>query len=244
MRTAICSVLLMFLVGPVWGQQASSNSGTVPTVIRFSGNLADANGKPLSAIVGVTFSLYKEEQGGAPLWVETQSTAGSERAVFGDARFNYKHRAARWHLRCGRSALGRCTGARASGTSARPLGQRALCAKSRGRANHWRTSALGLRAGCASERDYSRSPLCARYRAGCPTLERHHRHRYRELRAAVGFRFRHRKLRGVPVGHGSEGQDRHRHGETGVHAGCEGRKHDSRAVQLTGRRYGHGECGV
>jgi hypothetical protein len=73
MRRAICWVLWMSLVGWAWGQQASSNSGTVPTVIRFSGNLADANGKPLSGVVGVTFSLYKDEQGGAPLWVETQN---------------------------------------------------------------------------------------------------------------------------------------------------------------------------
>jgi hypothetical protein len=63
----------MSLVGWAWGQQASSNSGTVPTVIRFSGNLADANGKSASGMVGVTFSLYKDEQGGAALWVETQN---------------------------------------------------------------------------------------------------------------------------------------------------------------------------
>jgi N-acetylneuraminic acid mutarotase len=67
----------MSLVGWAWGQQAS-NPGTVPTVIRFSGNLADADGKPLSGMVGVTFSLYKEEQGGAPLWVETQNVAGDK----------------------------------------------------------------------------------------------------------------------------------------------------------------------
>jgi hypothetical protein len=82
MRTAICCVLLMFLVGPVWGQQVSSNSGTVPTVIRFSGNLADANGKPLSGIVGVTFSLYKDEQGGAPLWVETQNVQPDRTGIY------------------------------------------------------------------------------------------------------------------------------------------------------------------
>jgi hypothetical protein len=73
MRKASCWLLWMCLVGWAWGQQASSNPGTVPTVIRFSGNLADANGKPLSGVVGVTFSLFKDEQGGAPLWVETQN---------------------------------------------------------------------------------------------------------------------------------------------------------------------------
>jgi trimeric autotransporter adhesin len=73
MRKAVCWLLWMSLVGWAWGQQASSNSGTVPTVIRFSGNLVDADGKPLSGVVGVTFSLYKDERAGAPLWVETQN---------------------------------------------------------------------------------------------------------------------------------------------------------------------------
>jgi hypothetical protein len=73
MRRAGCWLLWMSLAGWAWGQQASFNPGTVPTVIRFSGNLADTNGKPLSGMEGVTFSLYKDEQGGAPLWVETQN---------------------------------------------------------------------------------------------------------------------------------------------------------------------------
>ena len=39
----------------------------------FSGVLADANGKPVTGTVGVTFHLYKDEQGGVPLWMETQN---------------------------------------------------------------------------------------------------------------------------------------------------------------------------
>jgi hypothetical protein len=75
MRKLVCWLLWMSLVGWAWGQQASSNSATVPTVIRFSGNLADENGKALGGMVGITFSLYKDEQGGAPLWLETQNVA-------------------------------------------------------------------------------------------------------------------------------------------------------------------------
>jgi hypothetical protein len=41
--------------------------------MKFSGVLVDDSSKPLAGTVGVTFSLYKEEQGGAPLWVETQN---------------------------------------------------------------------------------------------------------------------------------------------------------------------------
>jgi hypothetical protein len=45
----------------------------VPPAMKFSDVLLDDTGKPLTGTVGVTFSLYKDEQGGAPLWVETQN---------------------------------------------------------------------------------------------------------------------------------------------------------------------------
>jgi len=52
---------------------AQQPTAVVPTLIRFSGTLTDVGGKPLTGFVGVTFSLYKDEQGGAPLWMETQN---------------------------------------------------------------------------------------------------------------------------------------------------------------------------
>jgi hypothetical protein len=73
MRKATGYLLWMFLVGWAWGQQSSSNPATVPTVIRFAGNLTDANGKPVSGVAGVTFSLYTDQQGGVPPRVETQN---------------------------------------------------------------------------------------------------------------------------------------------------------------------------
>jgi hypothetical protein len=63
---AICSLL------PLAAQQ-NSTLAVVPNVTRFSGTLTDLNGKALTGITGVTFSLYKDEQGGAPLWMETQN---------------------------------------------------------------------------------------------------------------------------------------------------------------------------
>jgi hypothetical protein len=41
--------------------------------VKFSGAVTDSNGKPLTGIVGITFSLYAEERGGAPIWMETQN---------------------------------------------------------------------------------------------------------------------------------------------------------------------------
>jgi hypothetical protein len=42
-------------------------------VVKFSGALKDSGGKPLSGVVGVTFSVYKDPEGGAALWMETQN---------------------------------------------------------------------------------------------------------------------------------------------------------------------------
>jgi len=46
---------------------------TIPTVIRFGGSLNVGNGKGPADVVGVTFLLYREAEGGAPLWMETQN---------------------------------------------------------------------------------------------------------------------------------------------------------------------------
>ncbi len=56
-------------------QQAvlAAANAVVPPVIKFSGVLTDASSKPMTGTVGVTFSLYKESQSGAPLWIETQN---------------------------------------------------------------------------------------------------------------------------------------------------------------------------
>ena len=54
-------------------QTTQSPGAAVPTVVQFSGVLRDEGGKPLSGTVGVTFLLYKQQQDGAPLWLETQN---------------------------------------------------------------------------------------------------------------------------------------------------------------------------
>jgi hypothetical protein len=48
-------------------------ASTVPALVNFSGTLANLDGKPLTGVTGVTFLLYKDSQGGAPLWMETQN---------------------------------------------------------------------------------------------------------------------------------------------------------------------------
>ena len=50
-----------------------SSSTVVPRLIRFSGVATDAQGQPMNGLVRITFSLYKDQSGGSPLWSETQN---------------------------------------------------------------------------------------------------------------------------------------------------------------------------
>lgn len=52
-----------------------SPSGVVPQLVNFSGKAVDARGNPVSGVAGITFSIYREQDGGAPLWMETQNVA-------------------------------------------------------------------------------------------------------------------------------------------------------------------------
>jgi trimeric autotransporter adhesin len=75
----VCVVMLstMLLLCSLFSEAQQSVTTTtdaiVPPLVNFSGAITDVNGKPITAIVGVTFSLYNEQQDGAPLWLETQN---------------------------------------------------------------------------------------------------------------------------------------------------------------------------
>ncbi len=61
---------------------AAENQG-VPRLVRFSGVIKDADGMVPSGDVTLTFSLYEQENGGSPLWSETQTVQLSK-----DGRYN------------------------------------------------------------------------------------------------------------------------------------------------------------
>ena len=50
-------------------------SSTVPRMMKFNGTATNAEGKAMSGVAGITFSIYKDQQGGAALWMETQNVA-------------------------------------------------------------------------------------------------------------------------------------------------------------------------
>ncbi len=61
---------ILLLASPALAQQPST---VVPTLINFGGTVTDVNGKALSGFHGVTFYLYRDPEGGVPLWMETQN---------------------------------------------------------------------------------------------------------------------------------------------------------------------------
>jgi len=85
------SLLLMCWSTCVQAQQTSvaqppsstTLTGVVPHLIRFSGILKDLAGSPRTGVVGVTFALYKDQEGGAALWLETQN-------IQADSKGNYR----------------------------------------------------------------------------------------------------------------------------------------------------------
>src|SRR5467141_3296290 len=54
----------------------------VPRLVKFAGTLKDELGKARAGVVGVTFAIYKEQEGGAALWLETQNVELDEQGRY------------------------------------------------------------------------------------------------------------------------------------------------------------------
>ena len=70
-RIGVCFVTGL-LASTTFAQQPAASS--VPNLIRFSGTFRDVPGVApgSSTAVGVTFAIYKQQDGGPPIWQETQ----------------------------------------------------------------------------------------------------------------------------------------------------------------------------
>ncbi|HEY3972976.1 MAG TPA: hypothetical protein VGM18_08225 [Candidatus Sulfotelmatobacter sp.] len=69
----VFSALVLLSNLSLTAQAQSATQNTVPRLVRFSGTASDLNGNPMTGAVGITFLLYAEQTGGAPLWLETQN---------------------------------------------------------------------------------------------------------------------------------------------------------------------------
>ena len=70
---SVLMVLLCSLFGQAQQSVATAPNATVPPLIQFSNVATDEGGNALSGVVNITFSLYSSQQGGEPLWTETQN---------------------------------------------------------------------------------------------------------------------------------------------------------------------------
>src|SRR5580658_5646712 len=67
------TLLFLSLIPMTVAQTSAQTTSALPRLVRFAGTVKDLNGSPLTGVVGVTFALYSEKAGGAPLWLETQN---------------------------------------------------------------------------------------------------------------------------------------------------------------------------
>ncbi len=76
------TTILLSVVVAVFVWQAHAQTDTtsaLPNIVRFSGTLQNRTD---AGVVGVTFSLYKDQQGGAPLWLEVQNVDADAQGRF------------------------------------------------------------------------------------------------------------------------------------------------------------------
>jgi hypothetical protein len=82
-KTSFALLSITFLFASTLISQETTNT-SVPNLIRYGGTLRDAQGVPLSssAVVGVTFAIYKQQNGGAAVWQETQNVTPDNRGQY------------------------------------------------------------------------------------------------------------------------------------------------------------------
>ena len=68
-------VVVALSVAAVSAQSQSASSQSVPRLINIAGVFRPADGQPAGPVATVTLSIYADQQGGAPLWQETQTIA-------------------------------------------------------------------------------------------------------------------------------------------------------------------------
>jgi trimeric autotransporter adhesin len=74
-RSALIVATLLLALSSLGLTRNTVNSTgiSVPHLIKLSGVVKDGAGAPQTGVVGVTFAFYKDQQGGTPLWLETQN---------------------------------------------------------------------------------------------------------------------------------------------------------------------------
>jgi hypothetical protein len=81
----IAAICLFLLAATVCAAQSTSNAtstAAVPRLVKFGGIVKDDVGHAKTGVVGVTFAIYKDQEGGAPLWLETQNVQADNKGNY------------------------------------------------------------------------------------------------------------------------------------------------------------------
>jgi hypothetical protein len=72
-RVVVAFLLVASATPLTFAQTSTQTTSALPRLVRFGGTAKDLNGSPMTGVVGITFALYSEQNGGSPLWLETQN---------------------------------------------------------------------------------------------------------------------------------------------------------------------------
>jgi hypothetical protein len=72
-RVFLLAVFCLLPVCSTFAQTSTPTTSALPRLVRFSGTVPDLNRNPPTGLASITFALYAEQTGGAPLWMETQN---------------------------------------------------------------------------------------------------------------------------------------------------------------------------
>src|SRR5580700_3235397 len=79
---ALCGFLLAATFGAAQSTSNATSIGVVPRLVKFAGVVKDDVGHAKTGVVGVTFGIYKDQEGGAPLWLETQNVQADNKGNY------------------------------------------------------------------------------------------------------------------------------------------------------------------
>jgi hypothetical protein len=71
----IAAIFAVLCIAQLDAHQPEKPATTMPRLVRLNGSFHAANGLPVGPTEGATLSIYKEEEGGVPIWQETQNVS-------------------------------------------------------------------------------------------------------------------------------------------------------------------------
>src|ERR1051325_10847625 len=77
-----CGAALLLFVSGTPAYASPEPTGEQARWIQFSGRVVDGKGQPVAGTIGITFAIYKDAQGGNPLWRETQNVFTDEQGIY------------------------------------------------------------------------------------------------------------------------------------------------------------------